>query len=97
LLALVLPYAIIVHRRHRDSQETTLLWIVFAIAAAFGLGYVASFARAHLALLAFSGLFTAVYLCGMELFPRQDEERLHPLAERMPRAWACSVRRRHTV
>jgi uncharacterized membrane protein len=80
LLLLVLPYAAMLYRRDRASGEMTFIAIVIAIAGAIGLGFTTEWADAHIGVIAFAGYFTAVYLCGMEFFPRRDRDRLPPLA-----------------
>lgn len=79
LWILILPYLAMIYRRDRDSRETTFFAVVLAIVTAIGLGFTADFAKAHVGVLALAGLFSAVYICGIEFFP-QERERLHPLA-----------------
>ena len=79
LLLLVVPYFWTRFRNDRDSRETATLAIALIVAAVFGLGSTADFAKADLGGIAFAGLFTAIYLCGIKFFPRADE-RLHIVA-----------------
>jgi uncharacterized membrane protein len=79
LLLLVIPYFWIRFRNDRDSRETATLAIALTVAAVFGLGSTADFAKADLGGIAFAGLFTTIYLCGIKFFPRTDE-RLHIVA-----------------
>jgi uncharacterized membrane protein len=79
LLMLVIPHVVIRFRRDRDSRETATLVIILALAALFGVGATAEFADANVGVIAYAGLSTAIYLCGMKLFP-QPAGRLHPLA-----------------
>lgn len=79
LLLLVVPYFWIRFRNDRDSRETATLAIALTVAAVFGLGATAEFAKADLGGIAFAGLFAAIYLCGIKCFPRADE-RLHIVA-----------------
>jgi uncharacterized membrane protein len=78
LLLLVIPHVVIRFRRDRDSRETATLVIILALAALFGVGATAEFADANVGVIAYAGLSTAIYLCGMKLFPQPG--RLHPLA-----------------
>ncbi len=78
-IALVIPYVVIRFRRDRDSRETATLAIIMALAALFGVGATAEFADANVGVIAYAGLSTAIYLCGMKLFP-QPSGRLHLLA-----------------
>ena len=79
LLLLVVPYFWIRFRNDRDSRETATLAIALTIAAVFGLGSTAEFAKANIGGIAFAGLLTTIYLCGIKFFPRTDE-RLHVIA-----------------
>ena len=79
LLLLVVPYFWIRFRNDRDSRETATLAIALTLAAVFGLGSTAEFAKANVGGIAFAGLFAAIYLCGIKFFPRTDE-RLHVIA-----------------
>ncbi len=79
LVMLVIPYVVIRFRRNRDSRETATLVIIVALAALFGVGATAEFAAANVGVIAYAGLSTAIYLCGIKLFP-QPPGRLHPLA-----------------
>src|SRR6266704_2384597 len=79
LLMLVIPYVVIRFRRDPDSRETATLAIIMALAALFGVGATAEFADANVGVIAYAGLSTAIYLCGMNLFP-QPSGRLHLLA-----------------
>src|SRR5438270_13744690 len=74
LILLVVPYLVVAYRRERNSQQTTLLCTVFAIAIGFGLGFTAHFTQAQLGLLAFAGLFAATYICGIEFFSHSERE-----------------------
>jgi uncharacterized membrane protein len=78
-LLLVIPYFLIRYRQNRDSREVAALAIVIALASVLGLGLAAEFTRADLGGVAYAGLLTTVYLCGMKFFPREDE-RLPALA-----------------
>jgi len=79
LLMLVIPYVVFRFRRDRDSRETATLVIIVALAALFGVGATADFAEANVGAIAYAGLATAIYLCGINVFP-QPAGRLHPLA-----------------
>ena len=79
LFLLVIPYFLIRYWKDRDSRETATLGIVLTIALVFGLGFTADFAKTDLGSVAFAGLLTAIYLCGIKFFPRTDE-RLHIVA-----------------
>jgi len=79
LLVLVVPYTAIRFRHNRDSRETATLVIILALAALSGVGATAEFANANVGAIAYAGLATAIYLCGMKFFP-QAAGRLHPLA-----------------
>jgi uncharacterized membrane protein len=79
LLLLVVPYFLLRYRRDRDSRETATLGIVLTIALVAGLGFTADFAKTDLGGIAFAGLFSAIYLCGMKFFPLHDG-RLHIVA-----------------
>jgi uncharacterized membrane protein len=79
LLVLVIPYVSIRFRLDRDSRETAILVIIVALASLFGVGATANFANANVGALAYAGIATAIYLCGMKFFP-QPAGRLHPLA-----------------
>ena len=79
LLVLVVPYVAIRFRHDHDSRETATLVIILALAALFGVGATAEFANAHVGAIAYAGLATVIYLCGMKFFP-QATGRLHPLA-----------------
>jgi uncharacterized membrane protein len=79
LAMLVIPYVVIRFRRDSDSRETATLVIIVALAALFGVGATAEFADANVGAIAYAGLTTAIYLCGIKLFP-QPARRLHPLA-----------------
>jgi uncharacterized membrane protein len=79
LLILMIPYVAIRFRRDRDSRETAALAIILALASLFGVGATADFADANVGTLAYAGIATAIYLCGMKFFP-QAAGRLHPLA-----------------
>ena len=79
LFLLIVPYFLLRFFEDCASRETAALAIVMAIALAFGLGFTAGFAKTDLGGVAFAGLMTAIYLCGMKIFPRTDE-RLHVVA-----------------
>jgi uncharacterized membrane protein len=79
LLLLAIPYFWICFRSNRDSRETATLGVVLALATIFGLGITAEFTKADLGAIAFAGLVTTIYLCGIKFFPRTDE-RLHIIA-----------------
>jgi uncharacterized membrane protein len=79
LLMLVIPYVAIRFRRVHDSRETATLVIILALAALVGVGATADFADANVGGIAYAGLATAIYLCGIKFFLRQGG-RLHPLA-----------------
>jgi hypothetical protein len=79
LLALVVPYFASVYRRDPGSRETAGLAIGIAIVAGIALGFTAGFTKSNLGVLAFAGLFTAVYISGIEFFPLYRSGRLHPL------------------
>ena len=79
LFLLVIPYFLIRYWKDRDSRETATLGIVLTIALVFGLGFTADFAKTDLGGVAFAGLLTAIYLCGIKFFPRTDK-RLHIVA-----------------
>jgi uncharacterized membrane protein len=79
LLMLVMPYVAIRFRRDRESRETTTLVIILALAALFGVGATADFADANVGAIAYAGLTTGIYLCGIKFFP-QPAGRLHALA-----------------
>jgi len=76
LFLLAVPYFLIRYLENRNSRETAALAIVMTIVLVFGLGFTADFAKSDLGGVAFAGLLTAIYLCGMKLFPRTDG-RLH--------------------
>jgi len=78
-LILVIPYVAIRFLRDRDSRETATLVIILALAALFGVGATADFADANVGAIAYAGLATAIYLCGIKFFP-QPVGRLHLLA-----------------
>jgi uncharacterized membrane protein len=78
-LLLVFPYFWNRYRQNRDGRETATLAIILTLAAVFGLGATASFTKFDAGGIAFAGLFTAIYLCGMKFF-RTDDERLHVIA-----------------
>lgn len=80
LLLLVVPYFVALYRRERTSRETGGLAVLLALATAIGLGFTADYAHTNLGALAFAGLFSTAYICGIEFFPRDSSERLHPLA-----------------
>jgi len=80
LLLLVVPYFWISFRRNRDSRETATLAVVLTVAAIFGLGTTADFAKSGVGCVAFAGLLTTAYLAGMKFFSQPEGERLHSLA-----------------
>ncbi|PYL57861.1 MAG: hypothetical protein DMF31_10025, partial [Verrucomicrobia bacterium] len=79
LLMLVIPYVAIRFRSDCESRETTTLVITVALAAMFGVGATAEFADASVGAIAYAGLATAIYLCGIKFLP-QPAGRLHLLA-----------------
>src|SRR5438132_2737137 len=79
LLTLVIPYVAIRFRSDCDSRETATLVITVALAAMFGVGATAEFADANVGAIAYAGLATAIYLCGIKFVP-QPAGRLHLLA-----------------
>jgi hypothetical protein len=79
LLLLLVPYFLWRYRIARDTRETATLAVALAIAVIFGVGSTTEFARADIGELAFAGLLTTIYLCGMKFFA-QPNGRLHPLA-----------------
>src|SRR5262249_36177554 len=79
LLMLVIPYVAIRFRSDCDSRETTTLVITVALAMMLGVGATAEFADANVGAIAYAGLATAIYLCGIKFFP-QPAGRLHLLA-----------------
>ena len=76
LLLLAIPYFLIRFRENRESRETATISIALIVAAVFGVGFTADFAKSDLGGIAFAGLLTAIYLAGMKFFPREDG-RLH--------------------
>jgi len=79
LLILVIPYVAIRFRLDRNSRETGTLVIILALASLFGVGATADFANAKVGAIAYAGIATVIYLCGMKFFP-QPNGRLHSLA-----------------
>ena len=79
LFLLIVPYFLLRFFEDRGGRETAALAIVMTIALAFGLGFTTGFAKTDLGGVAFAGLMTAIYLCGIKFFPRTDE-RLHIVA-----------------
>ncbi|HEX3620321.1 MAG TPA: DUF2157 domain-containing protein [Candidatus Udaeobacter sp.] len=79
LLMLVIPYVAIRFRSDCESRETTTLVITVALATMFGVGATAEFADASVGAIAYAGLATAIYLCGIKFFP-QPAGRLHLVA-----------------
>ena len=79
LFLLIVPYFLFRFFDNRGSRETAALAIVMTISLVFGLGFTADFAKSDLGGIAFAGLFTAIYLCGIKFFPRAHE-RLHVIA-----------------
>lgn len=73
------PYYVALLRRNRHDREGSALSILLVGAAAIGLGFVATLAQSNLGGIAFGGLFTVVYLCGMRFFHSVESQRLHPL------------------
>jgi uncharacterized membrane protein len=80
LLLAIVPYYILLLRRDRASAAPTFLSILLVAATAIGLGCTAELTRANLGGVAYAGLFTSIYLCGMRFFPRGEGQRLHPLS-----------------
>ncbi len=79
LLLLVVPYFLFRFFDNRGSRETAALAILMTISLVFGLAFTADFAKSDLGAIAFAGLFTVIYLCGVKFFPR-PHERLHVIA-----------------
>ena len=79
-LLLVLPYYMSILLRDRLSRQTTTLSILLTIAAAIGLGFTAEATKANLGGIAYAGLFTAAYLCGMKFFQDAQDRHLHTLS-----------------
>jgi uncharacterized membrane protein len=79
-LLLVLPYYAGLFRRDRQSRATFVMSIFLVLAAVVGLGFTAAATRANLGGVAFAGLFTAVYLCGINFFQESESKRLSALA-----------------
>lgn len=79
-LLAVVPYYIFLLRRDRTSSASTWLSILLVGAAAIGLGFTAESVRSNLGGVAFAGLFTAAYLCGMKFFQGTEDRKLHPVA-----------------
>ena len=69
---LTVPYFFSRYWKDRDSRETVTLGIVLTIALVFGLGFTADFAKSDLGGVAFAGMLTAIYLCGIKFFPSAD-------------------------
>lgn len=79
MFLLAIPYFLFRFFENRGSRETGALAIVMTIALVFGMGFSADFAKSDLGAVAFAGLMTLIYLCGMKFFPRTNE-RLHIVA-----------------
>ncbi len=79
LFLLAIPYFLFRFFENSASRETAALAIVMTIALVFGMGFTAEFAKSDLGGIAFAGLLTLIYLCGMKFFPRTGE-RLHTVA-----------------
>ena len=79
LFLLIVPYFLFRFFENRGSRETAALAIVLTVSLVFGLGFTADFAKSDLGGVAFAGLFTVIYLCGIKFFPR-PHERLHVIA-----------------
>lgn len=79
LFLLIVPYFLFRFFEDRASRETSALAIVMTIALTFGLGFTADFAKSDFGGIAYAGVFTMIYLCGVRFFPRTDE-RLHTVA-----------------
>jgi uncharacterized membrane protein len=79
MFLLAIPYFLFRFFENRASRETAGLAIVMTIALVFGMGFTADFAKSDLGPVAFAGLMTLIYLCGMKFFPRTGE-RLHTVA-----------------
>jgi uncharacterized membrane protein len=73
LLLLLIPYFLVRYRDDRNSRGTVKLALVLALASVIGLGFTAEFTKSDLGGVAFAGLLTTIYLCGMKFFPRADE------------------------
>jgi uncharacterized membrane protein len=78
LLAIV-PYYAALLRRDRASREVTLLSILLLAALGIGLEFAVESTRGNLGGIAYAGLFTLAYLCGIRFFQR-EENRLPALA-----------------
>jgi uncharacterized membrane protein len=72
LLVLIIPFLWIRYRQDRDGWGTAFLVIVLALASVVGLGFTAEFAKSNLGNVAFAGLLTTIYLCGIKFFPREN-------------------------
>ena len=79
MFLLAIPYFLFRFFENRGSRETGALAVVMTIALVFGMGFSADFAKSDLGGVAFAGLMTLIYLCGMKFFP-QNGERLHIVA-----------------
>lgn len=79
MFLLAIPYFLFRYFENRASRETAALAIVMTIALVWGMGFTADFAKSDLGGVAFAGLMTLIYLCGLKFFP-QPNERLHVLA-----------------
>ncbi|HST30165.1 MAG TPA: DUF2157 domain-containing protein [Chthoniobacterales bacterium] len=79
LFLLIVPYFLFRFFESRGSRETAALAVVMTVSLVFGLGFIADFAKSDLGAIAFAGLLTAIYLCGVKFFPR-PHGRLHVIA-----------------
>jgi len=79
LFLLIVPYFLLRFLEDRGSRETAAPAIMVTIALAFGLGFSTGFAKTDFGGVAFAGLMTAIYLCGIKFFPQTDD-RLHIVA-----------------
>src|SRR5206468_10802628 len=79
MFLLAIPYFLFRFFENRSSRETGALAIVMTIALVWGMAFSADFAKSDLGGVAFAGVMTLIYLCGMKFFPRTGE-RLHVVA-----------------
>jgi hypothetical protein len=79
LFLLMFPYFLFRYFENRGNRETAALAILMTIALVWGMAFTADFAKSDLGGIAFAGLLTLIYLCGMKFFPRTGE-RLHTVA-----------------
>ena len=79
LFLVAIPYFLFRFFENRASRETGALAVVMTIALVFGMAFSADFAKSDLGAVAFAGLMTLIYLCGIQFFPRTNG-RLHIVA-----------------